>query len=371
MSRIDAGTLAGAAVALDGAALRLWCWMRSNANDQREFDRPHADTARALSVSEPTIGRGIRELKAAGLVTIARETARATVYRVLDPKRIDLDQTRLPFAGAPRPDAAHGPIIHDMSKMIDHSPKSDRSTVIVQNRMIDHSRSNTPHIGTRGHAGARLPNLPPLPSQSASSDIPPPPVLRGGGGGERSAKVSEWLGSIRDPKRRDECERADNDTIEAAIDLAAKPKGIADRVALAVRMVGDGTAAREAEARRAERARAEANREARKSAKLAEARAAIDEANREAEAESIRVAMIESASDSALVDALAAWVSDPQSSMLREARKMAAAIVHAQGPVTRGAIESACNSRGVRSFVADFLAARQRGPVVVPSSEGH
>lgn len=355
--------------------------MRANADAKSEFGLPHADTARALNVSEPTIGRAVRELKVAGLLAVAHETARATVFRVGNPPRFDLDQSRIPFDSPTdsRTDAQR-PIIHVMSNMIEHSKTSVQSSVIVQRRLIDHPRSNTQDIGTRARRPARLQNLP-LSSQSASSDIPPPPVFRGSeeggggggeapsGGGERDAKAAGMLAAIRDPKTRDEMAERSDAELSAAVALAGTVKRAGDPIALAVRFVRDGSAAAEAARAGVVKAKADESKQRAAAIKADKAREAVALAEREVEETRRRIERIAAAPTGVLVDALA-WALDRYPMLSRPTRALIGEAIAPGRDARRAAVDSACGVPAVRAIVDEFLTLREAGAVTVPTLEG-
>lgn len=372
VSRIDATTLAGAARSLDGAALRLWCWMRATCDKQREYQATHAETGAMLGgVSQSTIARAIAELRAIGLVSIVRETKTATVYRVDDPEGVEN-----PFGGvlatistgATSDNTCY--VKSDTSGKSDTSVKDDTSKMPVVSNLTQH-----PSIGTRTPAQARRParlqNLP-SPSQSASSDIPPPPVLRGsaeggGGGGEssggaRADKAAALLAAIRDPRTRAEMAAHSDATLLAAIALAAQVKRVGDGTALAVRMVRDGSAQAEADRLREYNQRAAIKTAEQQEARQRQVAAQLDEYQREQEQKARDEALIDESKESRLRDALSAvLVSMPPT--LDLTRRVRASL--AEGIDVRQ-LRDVARSRFIRGEVCEFLRRARVAAVVVP-----
>lgn len=271
VSDITPKELAAAARRLDAPTFRVWAHIRAARAEDGTWCEEQAQTAQALDASYSTISRAVRALKAAGILSVIRETQRATVYHVAAADGAeDSALPQSPAMGVIGSDKI-GYVKLDRSGTRDQSREPDRSTLIGQTSLNTHSVASA------------------VTDQRSKTTVPPPACARvsgnssgreekkktptdqvtrvaqdarAGGGGVDNVDDSEQfklLGGLRYlARRRQLAARHSVAEIQAALSIAKKSPGVRDVAAVAASFLEDGTAAREVAEREKRQQRAEA-----------------------------------------------------------------------------------------------------------------
>lgn len=321
LQNIPPEILIRAAQELDPQAFRVWTVVRAQRDDLNQWAHPQSELAAMLGQSITTVGRAFRDLKAAGLLRIVRETNRETVYEVRDPgdsSEPGAEPPEPPQPAQPLPETnrlakAHAAAtrIHDQKGERGHRTGNDgdiRDTVGTSDRigyaksggsailgkvredrlcslLTDHPNLPPQNRPGTGPSPAKSDGTPPLdrsnladladssrarvdPKQKTKTN-PPPPSDAGAReaaeqvGGERreeeKQEAARLLAGLRSAKlRRQLCETYPLEVIKTALSMAREARNVRDPAAVAASYLRDGGAAEEHARREAKKARAAA-----------------------------------------------------------------------------------------------------------------